>query len=83
MNAEPEVAGEAEEHLFAGGFGGDEFLAGEFRKECHVIAPEDAFLGMEMDSEDFGVEAGIPLAAVVIDFGEFRHEMNDKSASHK
>jgi len=74
MQAEPKVFREAKEHLFAGRFGGDEFLAGEFREEGEVVAAEDAFVGVEVDAENFGVEAGIPLAAVVIDLGEFGHE---------
>jgi hypothetical protein len=73
VKAEPEIFREAEEHLFAGRFGGDEFLAGEFWEEGEVVAAEDAFVGVEMDAENFGVEAGIPLAAVVIDLGEFGH----------
>ena len=73
VQAEPEIVGEAEEHLFAGGFGGDQFLPSELWKEGEVVAAEDAFIAVEMDAEDFGVEAGIPLAAVIIDFGEFGH----------
>ena len=37
------------------------------------LSPLVAFLAGEMDAEDFGVEAGIPLAAVVIDLGKFGH----------
>ena len=73
VEAEPEVAGETEEHLFAGGFGGDEFVAGEFWEEGEVVAAKDAFIAVDVDAENFGIEAGIPLAAVVIDFGEFGH----------
>ena len=73
VQAEPEIVGEAEEHLFAGGFGGDEFLAGEFWEKGEVVAAKDAFFAVEMDAKDFGVEAGVPLAAVVIDLGEFGH----------
>ena len=74
VQTEPEVLGEAEQHLFAGGFGGDEFLSGEFREEGEVVAAEYAFVGVEMDAENFGTEAWIPLAAVIINLGEFRHE---------
>ena len=73
MQAEPEIFGEPEEHLFAGGFGSNKRLAGEFGKKGEAVAAEDALFAVEMDAEDFGVEAGIPLAAVVIDLGEFGH----------
>jgi len=74
VNAKPKIASEAKEHLFAGGFRANEFLAGEFRKEGEVVAAEEALLTVEMDAKDFGGEPGIPLAAVIIDFGEFWHE---------
>ena len=73
VQAEPEIVGEAEKHLFAGGFRGEGFLAGEFREEGEVVSAEDAFFAVEMNAEDFGVEAGIPLSAVIIDFGKFGH----------
>ena len=73
VQAEPEIVGETKEHLFAGGFGGDEFLAGEFAEEGEIVTAKDALFAVKMNAEDFGVEAGIPLAAVVIDFGEFGH----------
>ena len=73
VQAEPEIVGETKEHLFAGGFGGHEFLTGEFGKKGEIVAAKDAFFAMKMDAKDFGVEAGVPLAAVVIDLGEFGH----------
>ena len=88
VQPEPEILGETEEHLFSGGFGADKFLAGEFRKKSEVIGAEDAFFAVDMDAENFGIQAGIPLAAVVIDLGEFGHvavlnadlEMSNESA---
>ena len=77
VKAEPVLAGEFEEHLFPARDGTEELRAGETKLECaHVAAAEDAFPRVELDCGDTGAEAGIPLAAVVFDFGELRHGAN-------
>lgn len=76
VDAQPEVVGELEEHLFAAGLGGEEFFAGELGAENGGVGvAENTDLGTsETDREDGLAEARIPLAAAVFDFGEFGHK---------
>ena len=76
MNAQPEIVGELEEHLFAAGLGGEEFFAGELgAKSGGVGVTEDADLGSgEANGKDGLAKTRVPLAAAVFDFGEFRHK---------
>ena len=74
VNAQPDVVGEAEEHLFAARLGVQDPLAGEFvphpfqvdlAKDSPSLADVDGFDGMTL--------ANFPLTAAVFDLGEFRH----------
>lgn len=74
VDSEPGVFGKAEEHLFAVGLGIEQLRAGERGPQFIAInAAQDAFFPMEMDGNDALVASGIPLFAVIFDFGQFGH----------
>ena len=74
VDAEPRVAAEAEEHLFRGGFRGDEFRAGEvLLDEFWISAAKDAGACMKADVLDALAEAGVPAFAEEFYFGELGH----------
>ena len=75
MNAQPEVGRKVEKHLFAASLGIEQALTGqELPQEISISVAEHADFGASDEHFQHGmVQTGIPLAAAVFDFGEFRH----------
>ena len=75
MNAEPNVAGETEEHAFAVTFGFQEFRAGQrFLHRVSIDAAGDAFLRVDVDARDCLSDSDIPASSVKFDFRQFGHD---------
>ena len=74
VTAEPDAAAEGEEHVLAVRERFPVIGAGQrFCEKLCIAAAEDAGSGMDMDAEDAFVQAGIPLAGKIDNFGQFRH----------
>ena len=74
MKAQPASAAENKKHLLAACFRAAEDFSGKGSGESIRIGPpEDPLLRVKVNAQDLPAETGIPLLAVIIDFGEFRH----------
>jgi hypothetical protein len=74
MNADPNAAGEFEEHLFSPRLGSEKTRTGQITDEClGVRSAKDALPRVELHARNFLPEPGIPLPAIIFDFGQLRH----------
>ena|SRR5437660_114408 len=81
VNAEPEISGKMKEHLFAESFRVEQVLADDFcAKLLRVRASKDSLVGVQCGRVDLLVFSGVPLLAVIFDFGQFGHGERVKPA---
>jgi hypothetical protein len=74
MKAEPGSVGELKQHLLAMGSAPDETASRQSSLDgAGRDVPENARIAARVDPADGLAESGVPLLAVVFDFGEFWH----------
>jgi len=75
VQAEPKVIRKSEQHLFAMRLGACQ--RGSWKRppqKADIRPAKDPCLGVQFYSEDFVPCSGVPLFAIVFDFGKFRHK---------
>jgi hypothetical protein len=82
MNPEPSAAGEFEEHLLSPRFRPKKASTREEAGQGpRVLAPKDAFPRVKLNAQNLLPKAGVPLSAIIFDFSELGHGVENAVAA--